>query len=222
MRAGTLRSATGTGERSLVPGLGPAFMSRLGQSEREMVPSLAPLIFYRGTICRYLPIGERIMPDRTSSPPISGLDRLDRAILRELQADGRLTNVELAKRVRLSPSPCLRRVKSLEERGFITGYRAVLDRPRMGRGLHVFVMVSLTSQRQDALEAFERNVSVLDEVLECYLMAGESDYLLAVAVADLDAYQRFFTKKLGELPGVASLRSLISMKTVKYTTSLPV
>ena len=92
----------------------------------------------------------------------------------------------------------------------------------MGRGLYVFVMVSLTSQRQDALEAFERAVSGLDEVLECYLMAGESDYLLGVAVADLDAYQRFFTKKLGELPGVASLRSLISMKTVKYTTALPV
>ncbi len=160
------------------------------------------------------------MPDRI--PPIPGLDRLDRAILRELQLDGRLTNVELAKRVRLSPSPCLRRVKSLEERGYIRGYCAVLDRPAMGRGLHVFVMVSLTSQRQESLEAFERSVSVLDEVLECYLMAGESDYLLGVAVADLDAYQWFFTKKLGELPGVASLRSLIAMKTAKYTMALPV
>ena len=162
------------------------------------------------------------MPERSAHPPIAGLDRLDRAILRELQADGRLTNVELAKRVRLSPSPCLRRVKSLEDRGYISGYRAVLDRPRMGRGLYVFVMVSLTSQRQDTLDAFERSVCGLDEVLECYLMAGESDYLLGVAIADLDAYQRFFTKRLGELPGVASLRSLISMKTVKYTTDLPV
>ncbi len=161
------------------------------------------------------------MPDRTT-PPVPGLDRLDRAILRELQSDGRLTNVELAKRVRLSPSPCLRRVKSLEERGYISGYRAVLDRRRVGRGLYVFVMVSLNSQRQDTLEGFERAVAGLDEVLECYLMAGESDYLLGVAVADLDAYQRFFTKKLGELPGVASLRSLISMKTVKYSTALPV
>lgn len=170
------------------------------------------------------------MPPVVSAPgvPAPGdaaadrLDKLDRAILRELQDDGRLTNVELAKRVRLSPSPCLRRVKSLEDRGYIRRYTALLDRVRMRRALHVFVMVSLTSQRQETLEAFERGVAALDEVLECYLMAGEADYLLAVAVADLDAYQRFFTKQLGELPGVASLRSLIAMKTVKATTALPV
>ncbi|NLT57240.1 MAG: Lrp/AsnC family transcriptional regulator [Actinomycetales bacterium] len=157
------------------------------------------------------------MPDNA----VPGLDRLDRAILRELQADGRLSNVELAKRVRLSPSPCLRRVKSLEDRGFIQGYTAVLDRSRMRRDLHVFVQVSLASQRQDTLRAFERAIADLDEVMECYLIAGESDYLLGVAVADLDAYQRFYTKKLGEVPGITSLRSLVSMKTVKYTTALP-
>src|SRR5512144_2217484 len=98
------------------------------------------------------------------------LDSLDRAILRELQADGRLTNVELAKRVRLSPSPCLRRVKALEEQGYIQGYTALLDRDRMRRGLHVVVMVSLTSQRQDTLEAFEHAVAALDDVLECHLI----------------------------------------------------
>ena len=157
------------------------------------------------------------MPDNA----VPGLDRLDRAILRELQADGRLSNVELAKRVRLSPSPCLRRVKSLEDRGFIQGYTAVLDRSRMRRDLHVFGQVSLASQRQDTLRAFERAIADLDEVMECYLIAGESDYLLGVAVADLDAYQRFYTKKLGEVPGITSLRSLVSMKTVKYTTALP-
>jgi DNA-binding Lrp family transcriptional regulator len=161
------------------------------------------------------------MLDPTPNPSLPGLDRLDRTILRELQADGRLTNVELAKRVRLSPSPCLRRVKSLEDHGYITGYRAVLDRPKMGRGLYVFVMVSLSSQRQETLAAFEQGVAGLDEVLECHLMAGAADYLLGVAVADLDAYQRLFTRKLGELPGVASLHSLISMKTVKSTTNLP-
>ena len=150
------------------------------------------------------------------------LDSLDRAILRELQADGRLTNVELAKRVRLSPSPCLRRVKALEELGYIRGYAALLDRARMRRELHVVVMVSLTSQRQETLEAFERSVAALDDVLECHLIAGEADYLLTVAVENLDAYQRFFTKRLGELPGVASLKSLISMKAVKRTTALPV
>jgi DNA-binding Lrp family transcriptional regulator len=150
------------------------------------------------------------------------LDALDRAILRELQADGRLSNVELAKRVRLSPSPCLRRVKTLEERGYIAGYTALLDRSLMRRGLHVVVMVSLTSQRQETLEAFERSVAELDDVLECYLIAGEADYLLSVAVENLDAYQRFFTGRLGELPGVASLKSLITMKEVKNTTALPV
>ncbi len=155
-------------------------------------------------------------------PTDDGLDALDRTILRHLQSDGRLTNVELAQRVRLSPSPCLRRVKSLEDRGYIRGYTALLDRARVGRGLHVVVMVSLTSQRQETLEAFETSVAALDDVLECYLVAGESDYLLVVAVADLDSYQRFFTKRLGELPGVASLRTVISMKTVKSTTVLPV
>jgi Lrp/AsnC family leucine-responsive transcriptional regulator len=153
---------------------------------------------------------------------VIGLDALDRDILRHLQADGRLTNVELAKRVRLSPSPCLRRVKSLEERGYIRGYTALLDRARVGRALHVVVMVSLTSQRQETLEAFEHAVEALDDVLECHLVAGESDYLLTVAAGDLDAYQRFFSRRLGELPGVASLRTLISMKTVKSTTALPV
>jgi Lrp/AsnC family transcriptional regulator, leucine-responsive regulatory protein len=153
---------------------------------------------------------------------ITELDAVDRDILRHLQADGRLTNVELAKRVRLSPSPCLRRVKSLEDRGYIRGYTALLDRGKVGRALHVVVMVSLTSQRQETLEAFERGVSRLDDVLECHLVAGESDYLLTVAATDLESYQRFFTECLGELPGVASLRTLISMKTVKSTTALPV
>jgi Lrp/AsnC family transcriptional regulator, leucine-responsive regulatory protein len=153
---------------------------------------------------------------------ITELDAVDRDILRHLQADGRLTNVELAKRVRLSPSPCLRRVKSLEDRGYIRGYTALLDRGKVGRALHVVVMVSLSSQRQETLEAFERAVSKIDDVLECHLVAGESDYLLTVASTDLESYQLLFTKCLGELPGVASLRTLISMKTVKSTTALPV
>lgn len=150
------------------------------------------------------------------------LDAIDREILRQLQDDGRLSNVDLANRVRLSPSPCLRRVKSLEERGYICGYVALLDRSRVRRSLHVVVMVSLTSQRQEALEAFEKGVRALDDVLECYLVAGEADYLVTVAVKDLEAYQRFFIGRLSELPGVASLKSMITMKTVKRTTKLPV
>jgi Lrp/AsnC family transcriptional regulator, leucine-responsive regulatory protein len=162
------------------------------------------------------------MPSTVEPVSAQGLDPMDRQILRHLQDDGRLSNVELAGRVRLSPSPCLRRVKSLEERGYIRGYTARLDRALLGRALHVFVMVSLTSQRQETLEAFERGVAELDDVLECYLIAGEADYVLTVAVQDLDAYQRFFTERLGELPGVASLRSLITMKAVKDTRTLPV
>jgi Lrp/AsnC family transcriptional regulator, leucine-responsive regulatory protein len=162
------------------------------------------------------------MPSNTAPTETEGLDSLDRAILRHLQSDGRLSNVELAKRVRLSPSPCLRRVKLLEERGYISGYTALLDRAKLKRGLHVMVMVSLTSQRQEVLEAFEREVAELEDVLECYLIAGEADYLVTVAVEDLDAYQRFFTKRLGELSGVASLKSMITMKAVKSTTALPV
>jgi Lrp/AsnC family transcriptional regulator, leucine-responsive regulatory protein len=162
------------------------------------------------------------MSSPTTPGADQGLDALDREILRHLQNDGRLSNVELAKRIRLSPSPCLRRVKSLEERGYISGYTAVLDRTMLRRALHIVVLVSLTSQRQEVLESFERGVAELEDVLECYLIAGEADYLVTVAVEDLDAYQRFFTKRLGELPGVASLKSLITMKAVKSTTALPV
>lgn len=162
------------------------------------------------------------MPPPSESELDQGLDALDRAILRHLQDDGRLSNVELAKRVRLSPSPCLRRVKSLEDRGYIRGYAATLDRDRLRRGLRVFVMVSLTSQRQETLEAFEAGVAELDDVLGCYLIAGEADYLLTVAVENLEAYHQFFTRRLGELAGVASLKSMITMKAVKDASALPV
>ncbi len=153
---------------------------------------------------------------------MTDLDRLDRAILRALQQDGRLSNVELAKQVGLTPSPCLRRVKSLEERGYITGYAALLDRARLGRELRVTVMVSLTDQRQETLRAFERAVLRLDDVVGCSLIAGDADYLLTVLVRDLDSYHRLFTERLGELPGVVSMRSLVAMKTVKDTHALPV
>jgi DNA-binding Lrp family transcriptional regulator len=162
------------------------------------------------------------MPMPSTRLPAPGLDEVDRAILRELQADGRLTNAELAKRVRLSPSPCLRRVRALEQHGYVTGYTAVLDRLRMERALKVSVLVELTSQRQEVLEAFEVAVRALDDVLACDLITGEADYLLTVAVKDLDAYQRLYTQRLGELPGVASLKSLVTMKSVKSSTALPV
>ncbi|MFZ0159090.1 MAG: Lrp/AsnC family transcriptional regulator [Kineosporiaceae bacterium] len=162
------------------------------------------------------------MPPRSPLIDDPRLDDVDRAILRLLQQDGRLTNADLAKQVRLSPSPCLRRVRALEQDGYISGYTAVLDPARLQRSLHVMVMVSLTSQRQEVLESFERAVTGLDDVLACYLIAGEADYLLTVAVKDLDAYQRLYTHHLGELPGVASMKSLVTMKAVKASTALPV
>jgi len=162
------------------------------------------------------------MPQLSSRLPAPALDEIDRAILRELQADGRLTNADLAKRVRLSPSPCLRRLRALEQHGYISGYTAVLDRARMERALKVTVLVELISQRQEVLEAFEAAVRDLDDVLACDLITGEADYLLTVAVKDLDAYQRLYTRRLGELPGVASMKSLVTMKSVKASTALPV
>jgi len=162
------------------------------------------------------------MPQLSSRLPAPALDEIDRAILRELQADGRLTNADLAKRVRLSPSPCLRRLRALEQHGYISGYTAVLDRARMERALKVTVLVELISQRQEVLEAFEAAVRDLDDVLACDLITGEADYLLTVAVKDLDAYQRLYRRRLGELPGVASMKSLVTMKSVKASTALPI
>ena len=153
---------------------------------------------------------------------VDRLDRLDRRILRELQRDGRLTNVDLARRVGLSPSPCLRRVKSLEDRGYISRYAALLDPLRLGRSLRVVVMVSLTDQRQETLRAFEAAALGVDDVIACSLIAGDADYLVTVVAANLDAYHAIFTERLGELPGVVSMRSLVTMKTVKDTHELPV
>jgi Lrp/AsnC family leucine-responsive transcriptional regulator len=153
---------------------------------------------------------------------MTDLDGLDRAILRALQREGRLPNVELAREVGLTPSPCLRRVKSLEERGYIVGYAALLDPGLLERDLRVTVMVSLIDQRQETLRAFEQAVLHLDDVVGCLLIAGDADYLLTVLVRDLAAYHELFTDHLGELPGVVSMRSLVTMKTVKVTHALPV
>ena len=145
------------------------------------------------------------MPFEAEPTAYSGLDGLDRTILDALQEDGRLTNVDLARRVGLSPSPCLRRVPAL-----------------LGRALQVVVMVRLTDQRQETLAAFEAAVEGIEDVMRCLLIAGDADYLLTVQVRDLDSYHALYTERLGELPGVSSLRSLVTMKAVKDTHALPV
>ena len=143
------------------------------------------------------------------------MDRVDRAILYHLQEDGRLPNVELAERVRLSPSPCLRRVKVLEASGVISGYHAEIDPASVGRGFQVIVHAGLSQNNRPTVEAFEAAVIALDEVVECLRMFGEPDYLIRVAVAGQDEYEGFLINKLGALPGITRMTSQITMKTVK-------
>ncbi|MER5598719.1 Lrp/AsnC family transcriptional regulator [Streptomyces sp. NPDC002265] len=143
------------------------------------------------------------------------MDALDREILFHFQQDGRLTNVELAKRVGLTPPPCLRRVKRLEEAGVITGYRAVVDPETMGRGLEVLVDVEIYAQDRKSFEEFEDTVASYDEVIEFRRMYGRPDYFLRVAVADHAAYEAFLTGKLSCLPAVLRLESHLTMKKIK-------
>ncbi|WP_291180690.1 Lrp/AsnC family transcriptional regulator [Hyphomicrobium sp.] len=149
------------------------------------------------------------------------LDAFDRRILLELQRSGRLTNVDLASRVGLSPSPCLARVKSLESAGIIRNYVALLDSERIGGTLSVFIHITLERQSQKVLEAFERTVVAMPEVMECYLMTGDADYLLRVVVRDAVALKDFILDKLTKTPGVANIHSRFALKQVKYNTALP-
>ena len=149
------------------------------------------------------------------------LDAIDHKILAALQADGRLSNVELAERVGLSPSPCLRRVRLLEEAGVINRYVALVDQRAVGLPVSVFISIKLERQHEEDLDKFEAEVSGYPEVLECYLMTGSRDYLLRVATRDLSAYERFLKTKLTRVENVASIESSFALKQVKYTNSLP-
>ncbi|OYX68664.1 MAG: AsnC family transcriptional regulator [Rhizobiales bacterium 32-66-11] len=149
------------------------------------------------------------------------MDLLDRKILSALQEDGRITIAELAARVGLSSSPCLRRVRHLEEEGLITRYVAVLDQRAVGLPVSVFVSIKLERQREDALDAFAAAIRHWPEVLECYLMTGQRDYLLRVVVADLESYERFLKQKLTRVEGIASIESSFALEQVKYSNVLP-
>jgi DNA-binding Lrp family transcriptional regulator len=153
--------------------------------------------------------------------PLS-LDEVDRRILGELQRDGRLTNQELATRVGVSPSPCWRRVRVLEEAGVIRGYAALVSPAALGLHVSVFTNVSLERQEEKTLAVFESAVGEWPEVMECYLMTGDADYLLRVVVADLAAYERFLMQKLTRIPGIASIKSSFALRSVRYRTDLPV
>lgn len=145
------------------------------------------------------------------------LDRLDREILFQLRQDGRLSNVELARRVGLTPPPCLRRVKRLEDAGVIAGYRAVVDPAAIGRGLEVFVDVDINANDLKTVREFETTTAGYEEVVELRRMFGHPDYFLRVTVADHAAYEAFLTGKLIGLPGVLHVTSHLTMKTIKTT-----
>jgi DNA-binding Lrp family transcriptional regulator len=149
------------------------------------------------------------------------LDAIDLRILGELQRDGALTNVELARRVHLSPSPCLTRVKALEAAGVIDRYVALCSATALGLGLNVFISISLRAQAKESLAVFERQIAQHDEVMECYLMTGDSDYLIRVVVADMAALEKFILEQLTPIPGIEKIRSSFALKQVRYKTALP-
>jgi DNA-binding Lrp family transcriptional regulator len=150
------------------------------------------------------------------------LDAIDRAILAELQADGRLSNVDLAERVHLSPSACLRRVKQLEESGVIAQYVALLNPKAVGQHGTSFTIINLESMNTPLLEAFERAVRQEPQILDCFYVAGSNDYLIRFSYRDAEDLERFHTDVLMRLPGVARSNSMLVLRTVKKTTALPV
>lgn len=150
------------------------------------------------------------------------LDRIDRQILALLQADGRMTNVDLADRVGLTAPPCLRRVRALEEAGAIQGYHAELDAATLGYPITVFAMVSLKSQAETDLRAFEAHVAGLDEVRECHMLNGEIDFILKIVATDLKSFQEILTTHLTPAPNVASVKTSLTIRTAKALPGIPV
>jgi len=152
----------------------------------------------------------------------SDLDRTDKRILEALQADGRISNVRLARQVNLTPTPCLERVKRLERDGYIRGYTALLDPEMMDAGLLVFAEISLTHTARDVFRKFRREARMLPEVLDCHLVSGNFDYLIKARVRDMQEYRAFLAEKILALPGVNGSRSYVVMEEVKESTRLPI
>lgn len=150
------------------------------------------------------------------------LDKIDRRILHDLQNDGRMTNVELARRAGISAPPCLRRVRALEEAGFVLGYHADLDPRALGYNVTVFAQVGLKSQAEADLDAFEALVAAWPEVRECHMLAGETDFLLKVVAPDWEQYQRFLTSKLTAAANVSHVKSALSVRTSKQLPGVPI
>lgn len=150
------------------------------------------------------------------------MDAIDLRILDHLQKDARISNVDLAEAVNLSPSPCLARVRSLEAEGFITRHVTLLDAKKLGLTVSVLVQVTLEKQIESVLDVFEKAVRERPEVMECYLMTGDADYLLRVLVPDVTAFERFILDFLSRVPGVGNIKSSFALKQVKYQTEMPI
>ncbi len=150
------------------------------------------------------------------------LDRIDRRILRDLQAEGRITNVELARRAGISAPPCLRRMRALEEAGYIRGYHADIDPERLEFGVMVFAQVGLTSQADSDLAAFESLIAGWPEVRECHMLAGETDFLLKIVARDWDTYNRFLTSQLTAAPNVSHVKSALAIRQSKQEFGVPI
>ncbi len=150
------------------------------------------------------------------------LDDIDRRILRALQRNGRIPNNELAQAVGLSPSPCLRRVRLLEEAGVIDRYVAVLNPARIGKGLTFFTRIWLNAQDEDTIEHFAIEVAKLPQVMECYLLLGDCDAMVRVVAADIDDYRRFQSEHLSRIRGVQNVKTDVPSQTIKHTSELPV
>lgn len=150
------------------------------------------------------------------------MDRIDHLLIQQLQKNGRLTNQELAERVSLSASPCLRRVRKLEESGVIKGYTAIIDHHKYGLSINAFINVRLEKHTDSLVTDFENGIQKLDEVIACYLISGSRDYLLQIVVKDLDGYEHFLRKKLRLVPGIGQLESNFVLGQIKKTALLPI
>jgi Lrp/AsnC family leucine-responsive transcriptional regulator len=164
----------------------------------------------------------REMPPRSVNSARTELTAVDRRILRALQEDGRMTIQAIADRVGLSASPCLRRIRQMEEAGIIAAYSAVVDQKAVGLPVSVFISIKLERQRAEELDRFGDAIAGWPEVMECYLMTGQFDFLLRVVCADLAAYEAFLREKLTQVAGVSSIESSFSLGQVKYSRVLPI
>ena len=149
------------------------------------------------------------------------MDEIDQRILRELQKDGRLSNAELAERVNLSPSPCLRRLRNLEQSGVIEGYTAIVNQKAYGLPVTVFIQIRLEHHSREAAKVFEKHIETIDEIIDCHLMTGDTDYLLRVVIESLEAYETFIRERIHPIPSIASINTSFAYGVVKQSRCLP-